>query len=204
MCRGKRRLESSSSHHTSSYYPECLRSTDKRSARRRRRKFRGERERIAFLTPKTLVVTRARVLIEIAVLSTGGIVLAWDAAVVRVFGVVARAGAVGVIRVDEPVPVVVGAVSTQIDFALAGFFLTGLSHCSRAVSGARVRSASVQARAAGSSARAVQRSISTDLDVLGAAAGEQSPRHAKDEAPDASLHHCSSHHFGVGSVTMRW
>jgi hypothetical protein len=67
-----------------------------------------------------LVVACAGVLIEIAILPTRGIVLPGDAAVIGVFGIVARPRALGIFRVLELIAVVVEAIPASIDLALAG------------------------------------------------------------------------------------
>lgn len=76
-------------------------------------------ERIALVIPVTVVVAGARVLVEVAVLPARGVVLTRDPAIVGGLGVVAGAEAVGIVRVDQPVPVVVEQIPTLIDVVLA-------------------------------------------------------------------------------------
>jgi len=77
-------------------------------------------KRIAVLTPITMIVARARVLIEVAILPTRSVILTGNPSEVGVFGIVARAGAIRICRIVEAVAVVVEAVSALIDEALAG------------------------------------------------------------------------------------
>jgi hypothetical protein len=140
------------------------------------------REWIALVAPKTLVVARAGVLVEVAVLPTRGVVLSGDAAVVRVFRVVARPGTIGIGRVLCAIAVIVDAVATLINLALAGPWLTNVSRRTAILGAARIHSRPAHS-CAGSSV------ISPDLDGLGAAAGGETCEQAKDGGPCSTLRH---------------
>lgn len=58
---------------------------------------RCDRQRIAFVAPIAVVVAGARVRVEVTILAARCVVLARNAAVIRIFGVVTRARAIGIV-----------------------------------------------------------------------------------------------------------
>ena len=152
------------------------------------------------MAPITLVVARAGILIEIAILSTWRVVLPGDAAVIRVFGIIAGTGAIGIVRVCSLVAIVVAAVPTFIEFALAGAPLTNVGRRAAAAE----RAARVRVRTA--AACAFGGPITTDFDGFRAAACGKACEQAKDnDCPRSTLRHLgrSAYHLTVGSSTMR-
>lgn len=136
------------------------------------------------MTPKTLVVARARVLIEIAILAAGCVVLTGDAAVVRIFGVVAGARALGVVGVRQAITVIVVAIAAVVDFALAGRRLTHVGGHPAATAGARA--ARIRRHTAAAGARRV---ITTDFDVLGTAEDGEACEPAENDGRCSKLLH---------------
>ncbi len=76
-------------------------------------------ERVAFMAPVAVVVACARILIEVTIGLARRIVLARNAAVEAIFGVVAGAEALAVLRIDFAITVVVEAIAARVDLALA-------------------------------------------------------------------------------------
>jgi len=140
-----------------------------------RRIIRGDRERVARLTPIAMIVAGAGVLIEIAILPTRRIVLTRNTAKEGVFGVVARSRAVGIVRIIEAVSVVVDAVAALIDLPLAHRFLATMApatdaHTRRAtrriVTPESKRAGGAADRASDAGRTSKGRQISSDLDAL--------------------------------------
>jgi hypothetical protein len=85
-------------------------------------------KRIALLTPIAPILAGPGLLRnKVTSLFAGPSALPWNAAVEGVLGVVAWSGAVGIVRIDQAVPVVVEAIATLIDLALAGCDVTAVA-----------------------------------------------------------------------------
>jgi hypothetical protein len=164
---------------------------------------RGNRQRIAFLIPVAMVVTRSGIRIEVAILPTRRVVLARYAAVVRILRVVARARAIRVVRIDQAIPVIVDAVAALIDVALARSHVTRVRDASVASSarhGRRPARVQVQASTAahadgrdhGAGCTDAHREIPPDFDVLSAICSKQTQAEAQCERKRATFRHCSS------------
>src|SRR6478736_317448 len=157
------------------------------------------------MAPVALVIARARVLIEIAILTARSVVLAGDAAVVRIFGVVARTGAFGIGRVDQPIAVVVHTVAAFVDFALASALLAALRGTGRATRAHAARRGHLAARARTHTRACARGVIATDFDILSAAECREACEPAENDGPCSELPHGSRrYHLGVASSTMRW
>jgi hypothetical protein len=125
--------------------------------------------RIALVTPSATVIAEPVIRVEVAILIAGVVVgfvaaLARNAAVERVFGVVARPNALRIGGVDESVAIVVLAVSTEIQLLAALRFdalprVTG-SSCLAATSSVETRTRVAEVAASGKAGR----TISADFD----------------------------------------
>jgi len=164
------------------------------------------------VAPIALIVTRTGILIEVAILATGRIVLSRNATVVGVFAVVAWARALRVVRINQPIAVVVQAVAACVHLA---FTSRGLAGAGRPAAAARAVATAwtVAARALASAAErsgggyvATRGVITPDLDVLGTAESAQARAPAENEGPCTKLRHRSAlcNHLGAASSTMRW
>lgn len=143
-----------------------------------------------------MIVASSGILIEIAILSTGSVVLTRNAAEIGIFGVVAGPRAIGVIGIEQLVPVVVEAISALIDLALTRGDLTRVHRRSSSSSvgpsdatGARTQPASASRNRSAGCSCAGSGQIPTHFDALRAVGAEQADAEAQRELQRSESRH---------------